>query len=161
MRRDVRRADLRDLRLLGRHQIAAFVGTSADFGAMIALVELAHLAPETATVLSAITGGIVNFSLSRGWAFRGRHAGSTTGQAGRYALVSFGGALLNALLLGIVLRGLHLVALDVPYPFARAIVSVAVSLLYTYPLHTRVVFRVAGAPDARDTRDAGPEGASS
>lgn len=123
--------------LLGRHQVAALVGTSADFMAMIALVELGGLAPPGATVLSAIAGGIVNFIVSRSWAFRRKHRGTVVSQAARYAMVSLGGALLNGLFLAAVLA-----AANMPYVFARVGVAVAVSVLYTYPLHTRVVFRV-------------------
>lgn len=123
--------------LLGRHQVAALIGTSADFLAMIALVEVAKLAPPGATVLSAMAGGLVNFSVSRAWAFRKRHRGTMTSQAARYAMVSLGGALLNGLLLAAVLA-----AASLPYLFARIGVAALVSVLYTYPLHTRVVFRV-------------------
>lgn len=124
-----------DLGLLGRHQAAAFVATAVDFAAMIALVEAAGLAPPLATIFSAILGGITNFAVSRTWAFRGRHAGAVHGQAARYAVVSLGGALLNGALVAL--------AWFVPYVIARAFVSIAVSILYTYPLHTRFVFRVA------------------
>lgn len=124
-------------RLLVRHQVAAGLGTAADFATMIALVELLGLSPPTATVFSAIAGGVANFGLSRGWAFRRAHEGSVGSQGLRYALVSFGGAQANAGLLALVLH-----ATLFPYPAARAAVAVVVSLLYTYPLHTRFVFRV-------------------
>lgn len=124
--------------LLVRHQIAAAIGTAADFGAMIALVELVKLAPPVATVVSALVGGVVNFLVSRAWAFKDQHSGSTASQGMRYALASAGGALLNAALLAAFLR----LTSAIPYPFARAAVAVAVSLLYTYPVHTRLVFRV-------------------
>jgi putative flippase GtrA len=124
--------------LLGRHQAAAALATACDFASMIALVELARLSPPTATMLSAALGGIVNFTLSRTWAFRARHEGTVRSQALRYGVVSLGGALVNASALALVLR-----AIALPYPIARVAVSIAVSLLYTYPLHTRFVFRVA------------------
>lgn len=126
-----------DLRLLGRHQAAALLATCADFAIMIALVELARLAPPLATVLSAVAGGAVNFALSRAWAFRARHRGTLAGQAARYAVVSLGGALLNGAVLAAVLA-----VVSAPYVLARVGVSVLVSVLYTYPLHTRVVFRL-------------------
>jgi putative flippase GtrA len=135
------RAPLLDLRLLGRHQISAGLATAFDFGVMVALVELLRLPPALATVLSATGGGVVNFTVERLWAFRKRHGGSARSQAGRYAAVSFGGAMLNAVLL----QGL-LFLLPVPYVIARGFVSIAVSLAYAYPMHTRVVFRVAQAP---------------
>lgn len=132
-------APLADFGLLGRHQIAAGIATGADFATMIALVELATLSPPFATMLSAIAGGVVNFTLSRGWAFHTRHAGTVRSQALRYGAVSLGGALVNAGALALFLR-----AVTLPYPLARVAGSMAVSLLYTYPLHTRFVFRVAG-----------------
>jgi len=135
------RAPLLDLRLFGRHQIAAGLATAFDFGVMVALVELFRLPPALATVLSATGGGIVNFTVERLWAFRKRHGGSARSQAGRYAAVSFGGAMLNAVLL----QGM-LFLLPVPYVLARGFVSIAVSLVYAYPMHTRVVFRVESAP---------------
>lgn len=126
-----------DARLLRRHQVAAALGTSADFATMVALVEVGRLAPPVATFLSAVAGGIANFVLSRTWAFRARHRGSFAAQAVRYGAVSFGGAVLNGALLGTALR-----IVAAPYVSARVVISIAVSLLYTYPLHTRVVFRV-------------------
>lgn len=123
-----------DLALLGRHQVAAFAATAVDFTAMIAFVELVGLAPPLATIVSAIIGGLTNFTLSRLWAYRDRHEGALPDQALRYAVVSLGGALLNGALVALLSF--------VPYVFARIAVSLAVSVLYTYPLHTRFVFRV-------------------
>ena len=130
--------------LLVRHQIAAAVGTAADFGAMIAGVQLLHLSPPIATLISAMIGGLVNFGASRLWAFDNTHSGSLGSQAWRYALAMLGGAALNAL----VLAGI-LAIVAIPYPFARAFVAVVVSLLYTYPVHTRLVFRVKPEPSWR------------
>lgn len=123
-----------DLALLGRHQVAAFAATAVDFTAMIAFVELFGVVPPLATILSAMLGGLSNFTLSRVWAYRDRHEGAVHGQAFRYAVVSLGGALLNGALVAIFSF--------VPYVLARIGVSLLVSLLYTYPLHTRFVFRV-------------------
>jgi putative flippase GtrA len=123
-----------DLALLGRHQVAAFAATVVDFAAMIAFVELLGLAPPLATIFSAILGGFSNFTLSRVWAYRDRHEGGFHDQVLRYAVVSLGGALLNGALVAVFSF--------VPYVGARIVVSIAVSILYTYPLHTRFVFRV-------------------
>jgi len=105
----------------------------------VALVEIAGAAPPVATLPAALVGAVVNFALARNWAFRQRHHGTVGSQAIRYALVSLGGALLNAALLALILR-----SGDAAYPVARAVVALTVGLLYTYPLHARVVFRVAG-----------------
>jgi putative flippase GtrA len=127
---------LLDARLIGRHQLAALLATGVDFAVMIALVELLRLPPPVATVLAAICGGLANFTLGRTWAFRDVHTGSLGGQASRYAVASLGGALLN----GVLLASLLAVA-PMPYVLARVLVSIAVSLMYTYPMHTRFVFR--------------------
>ncbi len=131
------RASLFSASLLARHQLAAVAATVVDFGVMIALVELARTSPPLSTFCSALIGGVTNFTLSRTWAYRRAHEGSVTSQGIRYAVVSCGGALLNAVLLGGVLR-----MLAFPYTFVRAGVAVLVSVFYTYPMHTRVVFRV-------------------
>ncbi|MDB4935682.1 MAG: hypothetical protein JWP87_2654 [Labilithrix sp.] len=124
------------LHLFGKHQLAALIATGVDFAVMIALVELAALPPPLATVIAAICGGVTNFTLARTWAFRSVHTGTLSGQAMRYAVVSFGGALLNGALVALVLA-----AAAVPYVLARIVVSAAVSVAYTFPMHTRIVFR--------------------
>ncbi len=124
-------------RLLGRHQLAAALATAVDFGLMTALVALAHVPPPAAAFASALAGGVVNFSLSRGWAFRGLHGRSLRSQALRYVVVCVLGALANASLLALVLR-----VSPLPYLPARALVAVLVSLFYTYPAHVRFVFDV-------------------
>lgn len=138
-------ARLLDVRLLGKHQIAAFLATVVDFTVMVALVELAGLTPPIATIAAGLCGGVTNFTLGRAWAFRDVHTGTMTAQAARYAVASLGGALLNAGMLAAVLA-----VATIPYVLARLVVSFAVSLAYTYPMHTRFVFRarVAHAPDA-------------
>lgn len=136
-------ARLLDVRLLGKHQLAALAATAVDFSVMIALVELAGLSPPLATIAAAASGGVTNFSIGRTWAFRGVHTGSMGGQAARYAVVSLGGALLNAGVLAAMLA----VAV-IPYVLARLVVSYSVSLAYTYPMHTRVVFRAQAAAPA-------------
>lgn len=144
-----------DLHLFGKHQTAAFLATAVDFGVMIALVQLAHLSPPVATVLSAICGGITNFSIGRAWAFRHRHNGTLSGQMGRYAAVSLGGALLNAALLAGLLALLPIL----PYLAGRVVVSILVSVAYTYPMHAHVVFRALGELDARAPLSHGPHDA--
>ena len=122
---------LLDGRLLARHQIAAAVGTGADFATMVLLVELLRLPPPAAAVLSALVGGVVNFGLSRAWAFRARHGGTVESQALRYAIVSSCGALLNGALLALVL------GVATPYPIARAAVAIAIrACLHVSAPHT-------------------------
>jgi putative flippase GtrA len=132
--------------LVLRHQIAAAIATGADFTVMVLLAELARVASPIAAVLSALVGGAVNLTLTRRWAFRGRHDGSLGSQVVRYAIVSSGAALLNGALLAVAL---HLV--DVWYPIARAVVAFTIGVLYTFPLHARFVFRIVPRPEIEGT----------
>jgi putative flippase GtrA len=121
-------------RTLGRHQVGSLVATAVDFGTMIACVEGLGISPVLATALGATLGGVTNFGLGRTWIFR-NHAGRLGGQALRYALVSGGGAAWNAL-------GEHVVhdRAHIQYILARALVSIAVSLLWNYPMQREFVF---------------------
>ena len=127
-----------DVATLYRHQVAAAAATTVDILMMVALVRFVHFAPAIATFASAIAGGVVNFTLGRSWAFRDARAGAVGGQAFRYALACLGGAALNASLLALVLRNFA-----APYVPARVLVSIVVSLAYTYPIHARFVFRTS------------------
>jgi putative flippase GtrA len=120
---------------LWRHQLGAFGATAVDFASMIVLVERAGVSPVAATALGATMGAVTNFLLGRVWVFR-RHSGHWAGQAVRYGLVSAASAGLNA-------AGEHLMHDDagVQYVLARVFVSVAVSLLWNFPMQRRFVFR--------------------
>jgi putative flippase GtrA len=127
-------------RTLGRHQVGATAATLVDFGTMIACVELLRISPTTATGVGAALGGCTNFLLGRAWVFR-RHSGRVHNQAIRYALVSGAGALLNAF-------GEHLVhdRAHIQYIVARAMVSIAASLLWNFPMQREFVFREGRSP---------------
>jgi putative flippase GtrA len=132
---EARTAGAGSWRTLGRHQIGALAATAVDFGVMIALVQAAGMSPAAATAIGATLGGITNFMLGRAWVFRS-HSGPVGGQAIRYALVSAAGAAWNAL-------GEHVLAdrVHVQYVLARALVSIAVSLCWSFPMHREFVFQ--------------------
>lgn len=138
LRRAILSGDL--WRTLARHQLGAFVATAVDFASMIALVETLALAPATAAAVGATVGGATNFALGRGWIFR-RRSGGVAAQAVRYALVSAVSAGLNA-------GGEHLLheTVGMEYVLARVVGSIAVSLLWNFPLQRRFVFRERSAP---------------
>lgn len=119
---------------LVRHQLGAMVATIVDFTMMITLVSVAGTTPEVGTAIGAASGGTVNFLLGRHWIFRSTadHPGL---QAGRYALVSLGGLVLNT-------AGVHVLAglQHVHYIAARIMVAIAVSLLWNYPMQRNIVF---------------------
>ncbi len=120
---------------LARHQIGALAATLLDFSVMVVCVQRLGLSAVTATAIGASVGAVTNFLLGRAWIFR-RHSGHWAGQATLYALVSGGGAGCNTL-------GEHLMhdVEHVQYVEARALVSVAVSLLWSFPMQRRFVFR--------------------
>jgi putative flippase GtrA len=122
-------------RTLLRHQLGAVAATALDFSSMILWVEYAGASPTLAAALGAMLGGVSNFLLGRAWVFR-LGQGHWAGQAARYALVSATSAGLNAL-------GEHLMHdfARVQYVVARAFVSLAVSLLWNFPMQRGFVFR--------------------
>jgi putative flippase GtrA len=124
-------------RTLGRHQVGATAATVVDFGAMILCVEVLGLSPVAATAIGATLGGITNFTLGRAWIFR-LQSGHVGGQAIRYATVSAAGAAFNAL-------GEHVVhdRAHIQYVMARALVAIAVSLLWNFPMQRKFVFQEA------------------
>ena len=105
---------------------------------MILFVEILGLSPTAATAIGATLGGITNFTLGRAWIFR-RHSGHVSGQAIRYAGVSAAGAAFNAM-------GEHLVhdRAHIQYVVARAMVAIAVSLLWNFPMQREFVFQEGG-----------------
>jgi putative flippase GtrA len=130
--------------VLGRHQIASVVSTVVDFGMMVVMVQLAHLSPVIGTGIGAACGALTNFQLGRHFTFvaRDEHAAP---QAARYALVSAASAGLNAL----GEYGLH-DRLGVQYVAARAIVAIAVSFLWNFPLQRYFVFPTHAPDGGRD-----------
>lgn len=130
--------------VLTRHLMASWIATAVDFALMLLLVELAGVRADVATLAGAALGAVVNFSLGRTWVYRAAGARSHAQQALRYAAVSATSAGLNALGEHVLLAwvGSH-------YAAARVVVSLAVSLLWGYPMQRYVVFaRPAPAAEA-------------
>jgi phosphatidylglycerophosphate synthase/putative flippase GtrA len=119
---------------LGRHQVGSIIASMVDFGTMILCVEAFRLTPVAGTAIGATLGAVTNFCLGRIWIFR-RQSGQAAPQALRYALVSAASAAWNSL-------GEHLMhdLAHVQYVIARALVALAVSLLWNFPLQRRFVF---------------------
>jgi putative flippase GtrA len=122
---------------LVRHQTGSVIATTVDFAVMIALVSLAGATPAAGTAMGAACGAVVNFTLGRRWVFRATQ-GRVAPQAGRYMVIAAGSLLLNT-------GGVHVLAglLLLPYVAARVGVSLAVSLLWNFPMQRLFVFREA------------------
>jgi len=101
---------------------------------MVLAVEHLGVSPAPAAILGAALGAMVNFALGRGWVFRDQ-SGPWTSQAPRYALVAAASAIMN----GFGEHVVHDVA-RVPYVEARVLVSLAVGLLWNFPMQRTFVF---------------------
>jgi putative flippase GtrA len=134
------------LHTLGRHQLGAFAATAVDFASMILFVECLGVPPTAAAALGASLGAIVNFVLGRTWIFR-PHTGHPAAQAARYAIVAAASAGLNA-------GGEHLLhdVTDMQYVAARILGSIAISLLWNFPMQRHFVFRERGHRMAERSR---------
>jgi putative flippase GtrA len=123
---------------LFRHQMGAVAATVVDYTVMIVLVSGLGAAAALGTAVGAASGGVLNFVLVRRWIFHSTDAQAAP-QARRYAMVSLGSLVLNTC-------GVHALAgvLHLPYVAARLAVSVAVSLLWNFPMQRSFVF--GGAP---------------
>jgi putative flippase GtrA len=123
-------------RTFRRHQLSALAATGLDFSVMTLSHELFGIDPVLATVFGASCGGLANFQLGRHWVFGGARDGRVFGQALRYACVSLGCVVLNAL-------GMGLVGLWVgpeSYVLQRVIISLLVGFLWSYPAQRWLVF---------------------
>ncbi len=125
---------MRTSRQLLHHQLGAALATTTDFTTMIAMVTGLGLPPAIGTALGAAAGATVSFTLGRRYIFRARE-GDPIHQAGRYALVSGGGLLLNSTAVWALTH-----ALPVHYVVVRACVALTVGLVWSFPLQRKVVF---------------------
>lgn len=119
---------------LRRSQVASLTATFVDFGTMIFLTEVAGVWYVAATAAGAFVGAVVNFFLGRHWSFTAGHQ-PIHGQFLRYAIVSAMSLALNTLGVYLLTEYVHL-----HYTLSRAIIAVAVALLFNFPLHRRFVF---------------------
>jgi putative flippase GtrA len=113
------------------------VGTGADVGTLVLLVQRAHLAIPLATFLAASVGAVVCFLMNKYVAFRDRKP-VTARQLGSFAGVAFATALMMALAMKLVA-----VELGVPYVLAKLLCAAAIFVAWTYPAQRRLVFRGA------------------
>lgn len=118
----------------GKAQCSASVATAADFALTIILARLCRLWYADATLLGAIFGGIVNCSINYRWVF---HALGMKKKyvALRYMIVWVGSIALNT-------YGTYKLteASGMNFVVAKAIVAVAVAVLWNYQMQRVFVF---------------------
>ena len=123
-----------------RHQVGSMVTSVVDFGTMIACVHVLALHPATATAFGAAAGAVLNFLLGRYWIFPGGRA-SPAGSALRYALVSLISLGLNTAGEYVFVSFAH-----IQYVLARAVIAVAVSVAWNFPMQRAFVYRSVFTP---------------
>jgi putative flippase GtrA len=105
---------------------AGTLGGAVDLLILALLVELAGVAPGLATIASAGVGALVNFFLTRSWAFRSR--GPIVRQGGMYAIATAVWVGLSAIVVQLVVGFVR-----APYLAARIVADVVVFLGWGYP----------------------------
>jgi putative flippase GtrA len=116
-------------------QIASFIASMADHFITIICVELLGFWYVMASSTGTIIGGMANFSLGRGWVFRGGEAERKI-QLFRYVLVWTGYLLLATF--GVYLLT-HFGGFN--YIISKIIITLFLAIAYNYPLQKRFVFR--------------------
>jgi putative flippase GtrA len=124
-----------------RNTITSVFTTALDIGVLVALVELGHVDYRIATFVGTVVGALSNFLINRWWSFR-VHDQAAHWQLVRFLPVQAGSSALQTGGVWAVhdLAGLH-------YWTAKVVVSVAVYLVWNYPMNRWFVF-TRGAPAA-------------
>ena len=124
--------------------LSGIVATVVDVIAMILLVELGDVPVGFAAFLAASTGAIVNFTVSKFWAFR-----DTSPVDGRQVATFAMVALVTSAFVAV---SVHVLAamIGIQYLVAKAIAAVLVFVCWSYPAQARLVFPLA--PSTRAVR---------
>jgi putative flippase GtrA len=118
-----------------RAQIAAGIGTAADFGLLFLLTEIFGVWYVASTAIGALAGAVTNFFLNRHWSFNAAHR-KAHHQAIRYSIVSGISLLLNAGGVWALTESTHL-----HYGYSVFLVSITVGVFFNFPLHRYFVYR--------------------
>ncbi|MCP3098333.1 GtrA family protein [Myxococcus sp. K15C18031901] len=127
--------------ILGLNAAAGAIATAVDFAVVLALVEWMEVLPAWATVLGALVGAVVNYSINRVFTFRSTAAVGR--QMMRYSVVSGTSALLNAG--GVALLTLHP---QLAYTLGWWMVRGVVYFAWNLPLQRDYVFNDAASAEA-------------
>lgn len=116
-------------------QASSLTASAVDFAVTTLLKEWAHVGYLAASVWGTISGGVVNFSMNRRWAFSARDK-KMFYQALKYLLVWLGN-------LGLVTLGVYLMTHygGINYLVSKVSVSLFVGFFYNYTLQKRFVFK--------------------
>jgi|SRR3989344_944878 len=122
------------LKLLAKSQASSLLATLVDYGALIILVEFFEVYYVVAVAIGAALGAVTNFTANRIWTFHSH--GQLNSEIYRYALVSMGSLVWNTFLVWLLTE-----EASIAYYFSKIIVSIAIGLVWNYPLHRYWVFK--------------------
>lgn len=116
-------------------QVAAFIGTTVDFGVVIFLTEIFEIWYVVSNATGAMCGAITNFFLGRNWVFSSTEK-KISHQAFRYFLVATGSMILNTL-------GVYLLTeyTSLNYIYSKVIVAVFIAFTFNFLLQKHFVFK--------------------
>jgi len=119
-----------------RVQIASILGSAADYLVTIMLASWLNIYYVLANLIGNISGGIMQFLISRKWAFHAED-GKMNGQMIRFALVFAGSLILSAGGVFLLTNYLH-----VHYVISKTIISILLGVTYNYFLQKKFVFHL-------------------
>ena|ERR1700682_818969 len=122
------------MRVFIKVQVAAILGSIADYAATILLTEIFHCWYLISNLSGNFLGGIAQFNLCRFWAFKDVK-GRIPVQATRFILVFTGNLVLSA-------AGVYLFThfLELNYIVSKTITSILLGVSYNYYLQKKFVF---------------------
>ncbi len=115
--------------------MSGVAATCVDVVGIVLLIELAGVPVGLAAFFAACVGAIVNFVLSKYWAF-GDRTPVDPKQLGKYAGVALATAVLNACTIHVLA-----VVIGFQYLAAKAMAAIGIFLVWSYPAQAKLVFR--------------------
>lgn len=121
--------------VFARSQVAAFVGGLVDYGTMILLTEVFAIHYVISIVIGGVLGAVVNYTVSRYWAFNSRDEPKKT-QIPKFIAVAVGSILLKS-------GGTYVFTefLGIDYKISRLIVDAFVAFGFNFTLLKYWVFK--------------------
>lgn len=114
--------------------LSGAASTSVDVVGIVLLIEVAGLPIGVAAFLASSVGAIMNFLLSKYWAFNDKSPLDPK-QVAKYAGVALFTALLNACTIHVLA-----VVIGFQYLAAKAMAAISIFLLWSYPAQAKLVF---------------------
>jgi putative flippase GtrA len=118
-----------------RANIASLTASICDYAATFIFKQFLLFDAVSASIMGTVTGGIINFMMSRRWVFNAIDS-PVFHQGKKYLVTWTGNMLLNAMGVYLLVRfaGLY-------YMIAKVATSLTVAIAYNYPIQKKYVFK--------------------